>query len=132
MFKIDLDSLNPRKMLKRMASLFLGLLILETLFSHYLTLTMVQMAIFTSIYMLIYTFVELFYLVAVLKYKQYYTKMHLIILIKVIHYFMEWFILCLVSYILKDKIRMTMIGIFLILIAVNIIYMIINQQKEAK
>ena len=45
---------------------------------------------------------------------------------------MEWFILCLVSYILKDKIRMTMIGIFLILIAVNIIYMIINQQKEAK
>lgn len=111
-------------MLKRLVSLFLGLLILDTLLPSYLSLPMIQMAIFSFMYMFIFNFVELFFLSWLLRYVRTKPTGNRLLLIDMIHLFLEWSIIVVVSLILKKYIHITALGALILLALMKIFYYI--------
>lgn len=128
--KIDLDALNPKKMLKRIVSVFLGLLILG-FFPFLASLKMQEMLQLSLIYMVGYTIFMIIYLFSILHlFKNKKITLHWIILLKTIYYFISWFLLLLNSFILKGESYITLLGSLLLFIIVEILYMITTYRKE--
>ncbi|WP_041137810.1 hypothetical protein [Beduini massiliensis] len=128
--KIDLDALNPKKMMKRLVSVFLGLLILG-FFEFAASLKMQEMLLVSLLYMTGYTVFEFFYLFLILHhFKNKQMTLNWIILLKTIHYFISWFLLLLNSFILKGGSYMTLSGTLLLFVIVEILYMITTYRKE--
>ncbi|MFQ6861544.1 MAG: hypothetical protein ACLROI_04460 [Beduini sp.] len=128
--KIDLDALNPKKMLKRLVSVFLGLLILG-FFGFAASIKMQEMLLISLLYMTGYTVFELLYLFLILHhFKDKKMTLNWMILLKTIHYFISWFLLLLNSFILKGESYMTLLGTLLLFVIVEILYMITTYRKE--
>ncbi|MFQ9923930.1 MAG: hypothetical protein ACLRVU_10475 [Beduini sp.] len=128
--KIDLDALNPKKMLKRLVSVFLGLLILG-FFEFAASIKMQEMLLVSLLYMIGYTVFEILYLFLILHhFKDKKMTMNWMILLKTIHYFISWFLLLLNSFILKGESYMTLLGTLLLFVIVEILYMITTYRKE--
>ena len=128
--KIDLDALNPKKMLKRLVSVFLGLLILG-FFEFAASIKMQEMLLISLLYMTGYTVFELLYLFLILHhFKDKKMTLNWMILLKTIHYFISWFLLLLNSFILKGESYMTLLGTLLLFVIVEILYMITTYRKE--
>ena len=128
--KIDLDALNPKKMLKRLVSVFLGLLILG-FFEFAFSIKMQEMLLVSLLYMTGYTLFEIPYLFLILHhFKDKKMTLNWMILLKTIHYFISWFLLLLNSFILKGESYMTLLGTLLLFVIVEILYMITTYRKE--
>lgn len=128
--KIDLDALNPKKMLKRLVSVFLGLLILG-FFEFAASIKMQEMLLVSIFYMIGYTVFEILYLFLILHhFKDKKMTLNWMILLKTIHYFISWFLLVLNSFILKGESYMTLLGTLLLFVIVEILYMITTYRKE--
>ncbi len=128
--KIDLDALNPKKMLKRLVSVFLGLLILG-FFEFAASIKMQEMLLVSIFYMIGYTVFEILYLFLILHhFKDKKMTLNWMILLKTIHYFISWFLLLLNSFILKGESYMTLLGTLLLFVIVEILYMITTYRKE--
>lgn len=128
--KIDLDALNPKKMLKRLVSVFLGLLILG-FFEFAASIKMQEMLHVSILYMIGYTVFEILYLFLILHhFKDKKMTLNWMILLKTIHYFISWFLLLLNSFILKGESYMTLLGTLLLFVIVEILYMITTYRKE--
>ncbi len=128
--KIDLDALNPKKMLKRLVSVFLGLLILG-FFEFAASIKMQEMLLVSILYMIGYTVFEILYLFLILHhFKDKKMTLNWMILLKTIHYFISWFLLLLNSFILKGESYMTLLGTLLLFVIVEILYMITTYRKE--
>lgn len=128
--KIDLDALNPKKMLKRLVSVFLGLLILG-FFEFAASIKMQEMLLVSLLYMTGYTVFEILYLFLILHhFKDKKMTLNWMILLKTIHYFISWFLLLLNSFILKGESYMTLLGTLLLFVIVEILYMITTYRKE--
>lgn len=128
--KIDLDALNPKKMLKRLVSVFLGLLVLG-FFEFAASIKMQEMLLVSILYMIGYTVFEILYLFLILHhFKDKKMTLNWMILLKTIHYFISWFLLLLNSFILKGESYMTLLGTLLLFVIVEILYMITTYRKE--
>lgn len=128
--KIDLNQLHPKKMLKRLVSLFLGLLVLS-LFPVLATLSMQEMMLFAIIYMAAYTFFEIIYLFSIVRcFKERKMSFFQIIVLKIGHYLVSWFLLWLISFILKGESYITLVGTLSLFIIEETIYQITTYHKE--
>lgn len=127
---VDLNALHPKKMMKRLVSLFLGLLILN-FFEVNMSLTIQEMFLFNITYMFSYTLFEIAYLLGILRYfKEKKMVFKNIILLKFIHYFISWFLLYLNSFILRNESYISITGTILLSIVMEVIYFISTHNKE--
>lgn len=127
--KTDLDALNPKKMMKRFVSVFLGLFIINFFQGKSSWLDIHIIFLFTFIFMICFSLFEMIYLVLFVRYVKKINKKSLILL-KIIHSFITWFLLWLISIILKSVGNISWYATILWFILEEMIYHILTLTKE--